>query len=141
MNISNEKLFNAAKCQVYSFYHFWVFKKNQQDRGISPTTNIRVKEVNFDEIKISWEWNSAVLVLGSFTKFRKGLIWRFKFSINFVETEFHDRAHQLQNNFTERNFFGGPSVEVALVSLRLTLKSCFLLRIIHLVRLQNFLKN
>ena len=30
-------------------------RENQQDRGISPTTNIRVKEVNFDEIKVSWE--------------------------------------------------------------------------------------
>ena len=27
MNVSNKKLLNAAKCQSYSFYHFWVIKE------------------------------------------------------------------------------------------------------------------
>ena len=26
-NVSNEKLLNAAKCQVYSFYGFWFIKR------------------------------------------------------------------------------------------------------------------
>ena len=25
-NVSNKKLLNAAKCQSYSFYHFWIIK-------------------------------------------------------------------------------------------------------------------
>ena len=29
INISNEMLLNAAKCQGYSFYHFWVIKGKQ----------------------------------------------------------------------------------------------------------------
>ena len=29
MNVSDEKLLNAAKCQDYSFYHFWLIKGKQ----------------------------------------------------------------------------------------------------------------
>ena len=31
--VSNEMLLNAAKCQGYSFYHFWVIKAKQTGRG------------------------------------------------------------------------------------------------------------
>ena len=31
-NLSNEKLLNAAKCQGYSFYRFWVIKRKPAGR-------------------------------------------------------------------------------------------------------------
>ena len=33
MNVSNKMLLNAAKCQGYSFYRFYVIKGNQQWGG------------------------------------------------------------------------------------------------------------
>ena len=38
MNVSNEKLLNTAKCQVYSFYHFWVIKGKPTGEGGKNTT-------------------------------------------------------------------------------------------------------
>ena len=47
-NVSAEMLLNAAKCQGYSLYRFWVIKGNQQGSKITPppptTTQIRVKK-------------------------------------------------------------------------------------------------
>ena len=34
MNVSNRKLLNAAKCQVYSFHRFWAVIKEKLLRGI-----------------------------------------------------------------------------------------------------------
>ena len=51
--MSNEKLLNAAKCQVYSFYCFQVLKGKQKERGQredTPHTQIRVN-VFFSEQK------------------------------------------------------------------------------------------
>ena len=33
-NVSNEMLLNATKCQGYSFYRLWVFKRNPTGRGV-----------------------------------------------------------------------------------------------------------
>ena len=45
-NVSNELLLNAAKCQGYSFYLFWVIKGNQAGVKLLPLpTHIRVKGV------------------------------------------------------------------------------------------------
>ena len=45
-NISNKMLLNAAKCQGYSFYLFWVIKGNQAGVKLLPLpTHIRVKGV------------------------------------------------------------------------------------------------
>ena len=33
-NVSNEKSLNAAKCQGYNFYHFWVIKEKPTGGGI-----------------------------------------------------------------------------------------------------------
>ena len=32
-NVSNEKLLNSGKCQIYNFYHFWVIKRKPTGRG------------------------------------------------------------------------------------------------------------
>ena len=37
-NISNKMLLNAAKCQGYSFYHFWIIKGNQQGIKSRPSS-------------------------------------------------------------------------------------------------------
>ena len=38
-NVSNKKLLNTAKCQVYSFYSFWINKgKPTRKGGITPST-------------------------------------------------------------------------------------------------------
>ena len=44
-NVSNEKLFNAEKYQVYSFYFFWVIKGKSAGEGKNPPTQIMVKIV------------------------------------------------------------------------------------------------
>ena len=41
-NVSNEKLLNAAKCQGYGFYPFWVIKRKPTGVLNSPHTQIRV---------------------------------------------------------------------------------------------------
>ena len=40
-NFSNKKILNTVKYQVYSFYHFWVIKDNQEECKIPPLTNTR----------------------------------------------------------------------------------------------------
>ena len=42
----NKMLLNAAKCQGYSFYHFWVIRRKPIRGGakLPPPTQIRVKE-------------------------------------------------------------------------------------------------
>ena len=35
-NVYHKMLLNAAKCQGYSFYHFWVIKGKPTGRGITP---------------------------------------------------------------------------------------------------------
>ena len=52
MNISNKILLNAAKCQGYTFYCFWVIKGKPTGVGVkllpsAPPTQIRVKETWF----------------------------------------------------------------------------------------------
>ena len=52
MNISNKILLNAAKCQCYTFYRFWVIKGKPTGVGVkllpsAPPTQIRVKETWF----------------------------------------------------------------------------------------------
>ena len=52
MNISNKILLNAAKCQGYTFYRFWVIKGKPTGVGVkllpsAPPTQIRVKETWF----------------------------------------------------------------------------------------------
>ena len=43
-NVSNKMLLNVAKCQCYSFYRFWVIRKNQLGVNLRPSpTQIRVK--------------------------------------------------------------------------------------------------
>ena len=43
MNVSNKILLNAAKCQGYSFYCFWVIKGIPTGGGVKLPTDIRVK--------------------------------------------------------------------------------------------------
>ena len=45
INVSNENLLNAAKCYVYSFYHFWVIKGRPSGEQKHTSHQIRVKEV------------------------------------------------------------------------------------------------
>ena len=80
-NVSNEMLLNAAKCQGYSFYRFWVIKGK-------PTwpTQIRVKglkkKVFFLLMKLSWKCQ--------YSSFRK--------SLNFVKAiEFDYRIQNFKN--------------------------------------------
>ena len=40
-------LLNAAKCQGYSFYRFWVIKGKQRGKTTPPPTQIRVKKQSF----------------------------------------------------------------------------------------------
>ena len=52
MNISSKILLNAAKCQGYTFYRFWVIKGKPTEVGVkllpsAPPTRIRVKETWF----------------------------------------------------------------------------------------------
>ena len=35
-DVSNKKLLNAAKCQGYTFYHFWVIKGKQTEGKVTP---------------------------------------------------------------------------------------------------------
>ena len=71
-NLSNEMLLNAAKCQGYSFYRFWVIRENQQMEGgrgkITPPTKIRANEMlRFRKLKkisrkhIKWSENTFLL--------------------------------------------------------------------------------
>ena len=55
MNILTKNYLMLQNVRFTAFTISEFLRENQQDRGISPTTNIRVKEVNFDEIKISRE--------------------------------------------------------------------------------------
>ena len=63
-------LVNAAKCQGYSFYLFWVIMENQQGRGITsppPTTEISAKKATF------------LYDLVVHTKTMLSLVWRWTF--------------------------------------------------------------
>ena len=53
--VSNKMLLNAAKCQGYSFYRFWVIKGKPTGRwGVNlPTTQIRVNKI-FKKCSLPW---------------------------------------------------------------------------------------
>ena len=54
-NVSNEMLLNAAECQGYSFYRFWVIKEKPTGGVKLPHTQIRVKDVlNRMILKKTW---------------------------------------------------------------------------------------
>ena len=58
MSVSNKMLLNAAKCQGYSFYRFWVIKEKPTGRGegITPhNTQIRVKMCQKSFLKSLWK--------------------------------------------------------------------------------------
>ena len=70
MSVSNGKLLNAAKYQVYSFYRFWVLRGNQQGKGLQffPFPQIRVKQkTTTSPIGIyhfaTYTWNNAFEVV------------------------------------------------------------------------------
>ena len=42
-NVSNEKLLNAANCQGYNFYHFWVIKVKATGGKITSPIQIKIK--------------------------------------------------------------------------------------------------
>ena len=57
-NFSNWMLLNAAKCQVYSFYHFWVIKGKPTGRAKSPRLGLREspgKKNGYPVRLISWK--------------------------------------------------------------------------------------
>ena len=55
-NVSNEKLLDAAKCQVYYFYHFWVIKEKTTSRIFRAThTLMSGLELSRPDIRVSKE--------------------------------------------------------------------------------------
>ena len=67
-NVSNEKLLDAAKCQVYSFYRFWVIKGKPKWRGVKNTPRqIKIRP------KIVWpfyqnNWEKMIKLAIKFSK-------------------------------------------------------------------------
>ena len=54
INVSNKILLNAAKCQGYSSYHFWVIQGKPTGMGVKlPPTQIRVNERLPDKSKMA----------------------------------------------------------------------------------------
>ena len=65
MNVSKKMLLNAAKCQGYSFYRFWVIKGKPKGRvklSPSPHTQIRVKTIS-EIAGLSWIWKKWILLI------------------------------------------------------------------------------
>ena len=46
-NVSNKMLLNAAKCQGYSFYRFWVIKGKPRGKTTSPPHRLGLKKQSF----------------------------------------------------------------------------------------------
>ena len=47
-NVSNKILVNAAKCQGYNFYRFWVIKGKPTRGKITPAPQIQVKPMKYE---------------------------------------------------------------------------------------------
>ena len=64
-NVFNKKLINAAKCQGYSFYRFWVIKGNPPHDSVTLLSDCREVKSNAPEGKLSrFLKNGMGLLLG-----------------------------------------------------------------------------
>ena len=53
LNVSNKMLLNAAKCQGYNFYRFWVIKRNQPGGEVKITPDFQLKVKTYKTIWIN----------------------------------------------------------------------------------------
>ena len=89
-NVSSKMLLNTTKCQVYSFYRFWVIKEKRKGREgggvkLPPThthTQIRVRVEMHLDIRVStyfervlWDYFSNILQVFLKYSFRKNYLF------------------------------------------------------------------